>query len=428
MRLTELLKLDRGYLRNIGFQSGGNILAQVINIVSLPLITRLFHPADIGVFNLFMQFMALTTILISMRVEHVVMLPKANDHAKELVGFVTGFGAMSCAVLTGIFVVLVIAGVIPSEYQIWALILPLTSFLIVFAQAAQQLSQRSEDFRRSGMSEVANRAANGLVSIGAGLLGLPGVWLGVATAAGFISKLLVVGGSLRSVSFAPVQAALIGRTRIRAQGLERLLGSMILSHGMLAMTTLAPLTYIGYRYGESFTGQFALVLGTLALPTTLLGNAVGQVFYQRASQRFANGTSFSALLLANARMLLFIAVPAFAFVAITGPFLYPIVFGAQWYVAGQTAQIYAVAAAFSFMTVPFERSGLIVNAWWYGPSWHFGRLVTTLGVLLVCELVSATYLTFVSFLAVQSVILYVIDGCSSFLFSRRTTKFSNRPQ
>ena len=278
MRLTKFFKLDSGYLRNIGFQSGGNILAQAINIVSLPFITRLFHPADFGAFNLFMQFMALTTILISLRVEHVVMLPKTDDQAKELVGFVAGFGAMSCAGLTGICLGLVVAGLIPIEYQIWALILPMTSFLIVFAQAAQQLSQRSEDFRKSGMSEVANRAGNGLVSIGAGLLGLPGVWLGVATATGFASKILVVGGAFKSVSFAPMRGALTGRTRIRAQGLEKLLGSMILSHGMLAVTTLAPLTYIGYRYGEDFTGQFALVLGTLALPTTLVGNASVRFF------------------------------------------------------------------------------------------------------------------------------------------------------
>ena len=426
MRLTELLKLDSGYLSNIGFQSGGNILAQIINIVSLPLITRLFHPADIGVFNLFMQFMALTTILISLRVEHVVMLPKTNDAAKELVGFVAGFGAMSCAGLTGICVVLVMAGLIPVEYQIWALILPLTSFLIVFAQAAQQLSQRSEDFRRSGMSEVANRAGNGLVSIGAGLLGFPGIWLGVATAAGFVGKLLVVCGALRAVSFAPVRGALTGRTRIRAQGLEKLLGSMIVSHGMLAITTLAPLAYIGYRYGEEFTGQFALVLGTLALPTTLVGNAIGQVFYQRASQLFANGSTFSALLLANSRLLFFIALPAFLFVALTGPFLYPLVFGSQWYVAGETAQIYAVAAAFSFMTVPFDRSGLIVNAWWYGPSWHFGRLVTTLGVVILSEAVAAPYLTFVVLLTIQSLLLYIVDGGASYLFSRRNTKFSGR--
>ena len=114
----------------------------------------------------------------------------------------------------------------------------------------------------------------------------------------------------------------------------------MISHGMLAITGLAPLAYVGYRYGESLTGQFALVIGTLALPTTLVGNAIGQVFYQRASQLFANGKSFDSLFLANAKLLLFVAVPAFLFVAVTGPFLYPLVFGAQWYVAGQTAQIY----------------------------------------------------------------------------------------
>ena len=223
----------------------------------------------------------------------------------------------------------------------------------------------------------------------------------------------------------PLQGAFTGQKQIKAQKLEKLLGSMILSHSMLAITALAPLAYIGYRYGENQTGQFALVLGTLALPTTLVGNAVGQVFYQRASQMFSNGDSFVSLLLANARVLLLIAVPAFTVAGITGPILYPFVFGEQWYVAGQTAQIYAIAAAFSFLTVPFDRSGLIVNAWWYGPSWHFVRLTTTSGVLLVCEVISVPYLTFILILTVQSVLLYFSDGCASYLFSKRTAKFSN---
>ncbi len=283
------------------------------------------------------------------------------------------------------------------------------------------------NFRRSGISEVANRAGNSLVSVGAGLLGLPGIWLGFGTGAGIVCKILVLAGALKPVAFAPVQGAITGQKRIRTQKFERLLGSLILSHGMLAITALVPLVYIGYRYGEALTGQFALVLGTLALPTTLLGNAVGQVFYQRASQQFASGARFVSLLLANARMLLFIALPSFLFVVLTGPFLYSFIFGAQWYVAGQTAQIYAVAAAASFMTVPFDRSGLIVNAWWYGPSWHFGRLVTTLGVIGLCEVVSASYMTFVLLLTIQCVLLYIVDGGASYLFSRRDKKFSSRP-
>ena len=108
--------------------------------------------------------------------------------------------------------------------------------------------------------EIANRAGNSLVSVGAGLLGFPGIWLGIGTAAGFVCKLLVVARALRPFAFKPIQAALKGRERIKAQSLEKLLGSMILSHGMLAVTALAPLTYIGYRYGENLTGQFALVL------------------------------------------------------------------------------------------------------------------------------------------------------------------------
>ena len=427
MNLPALLKLDGVYLKNIGFQSSGTILAQIVNIASLPIITRLFDPAEIGIFNLFVQALAIVTILISLRVEQVVMLPKADDDARQLVGFVAGFGAISCALLTAILACLVLAGWIPVTYCEWVLILPLTSFLVVFAQASQQMSQRSFGFRRSGISEVANRASNSLVSLGAGFLGLPGIWLGMATAFGFVCKLLIISGwFFKLPKLRPFQAANVGRNRLRQEKLDKLTGSMVLSHSMLAVTGMVPLGYISFRYGTALTGQFALVIATLSFPTTLVGNAVGQVFYQRASHLSAHGSRFDSLLLANARILLIVAVPAFLFIAVVGPLMYPFLFGVQWDVAGQTAQIYALAAAFSFMTMPFDKSGLIVNAWWYGLGLQFGRLVTTLAVVVVGEIASAPYLTFIWLLAIQSAMLYAFDGCASYLFSRRNNKFLSR--
>ena len=427
MNLPALLKLDGGYLKNIGFQSSGTIVAQIINIASLPIITRLFDPAEIGIFNLFVQALAIATILISFRVEYLVMLPRKDSDARDLVGFVAGVGMMSSVALTAILACILAAGWIPVTYRVWALILPLTSFLVVFAQASQQMSQRSLGFQRSGISEVANRAGNSLLSVGAGFLGLPGIWLGIATAFGFVCKLTVVSGrSFRLLPLKPLQAAKVGRKRIRQEKLDKLVASMVLSQSMLAVTAMVPLAYISFRHGTVLTGQFALVIATLSFPTTLIGNAVGQVFYQRASQLFAHGGRFDSLLLANAGMLLIVAVPAFLFVALAGPLVYPFLFGAQWGLAGQTAQIYALAAAFSFMTMPFDKSGLIVNAWWYGLGLQLGRLVTTSAVVLVCEIASAPYLTFVLLLAVQSASLFAVDGCASYLFSRRNTRYLSR--
>ena len=62
MWLADQLKLDNTYLKNIKFQSAGNVTAQVINAASLPIVVRLFNPAEIGILNLFIQSMALVTI------------------------------------------------------------------------------------------------------------------------------------------------------------------------------------------------------------------------------------------------------------------------------------------------------------------------------------------------------------------------------
>jgi O-antigen/teichoic acid export membrane protein len=121
-----------------------------------------------------------------------------------------------------------------------------------------------------------------------------------------------------------------------------------------------------------------------------------------------------------------VAAPMYTLVFLIGPFLYPLVFGQEWAIAGEVAKYYAVAAALSFLSVPFDRAGIIVNAWWYGPSWHLGRLLTTLAVMYLSQVLEATFFEFLFWLVLQSSALYMIDATASFLFSRRTLPFSSQ--
>jgi O-antigen/teichoic acid export membrane protein len=418
--------LDKTYLKNIRWQGMGNTVAQVVNILSLPIISRLFTPGELGMLNMFVEALAFVSIVMSFRVEHVVMLPRKDREADELFAFVFSFGVLSCTVCTALFAVVAVLGVVPSDYRIWALLLPVTAFFMVFSQAAQQLSQRSADFMHSGLSEAVNRFSNSLFSIIAGAFGATGLVLGIAVAIGFLFKSLTFFSLLSNLSTNLLRAVLVGLRRIRRQGLQRLLGSLIVSHGMLAVTSIMPLWFIAERWGNDYVGYFSLVLSTLALPTRLLGTAVGQVFYQRASSTFAAEKPFRKLLVSNAKLLILIAVPGFSIVFFFGPFLYPFVFGQEWAIAGQVAQYYVFAATLSFLSVPFDRSGLIVNAWWYGPSWHIGRMVTTFAVIYFSELYNATFFGFLFWLTIQASTMYVIDASATYLFSLRTHPFTSK--
>ena len=104
--------------------------------------------------------------------------------------------------------------------------------------------------------------------------------------------------------------------------------------------------------------------------------------------------------------------------------MYALVFGAPWAEAGKIASYYSVAAALSFFTTPFDRSGIIVNAWWYGPAWHLSRLITTAIVLVVAWFFELSFLHFMYILTLQISLMYTIDGIASFMFSRRNQAFS----
>lgn len=370
-----------------------------------------------------MQYLGLFTILISFRFEQLIVIPLKDADAQKLTKLVIKLGFVTCVLCSVICASIIKLHVISDQYYTWVMTLPVTAYIMVLAQTFQQLDHRSGNFKTSGQSEFVNRLINSSVSLIAGLLAWGGTWLWFAISIGQVCKACMFNQHFHLISGQFSSDIRLGLSSAKRLKLFHLNGSLISSHTMLAITAIILLSFVAFNWTGAEAGYLSLVMSTLALPTTLVGNAVGQVFYQQASFQFSRKHSFEGLLISNVKLLIIIAVPAFSFIFFFGPLMYTFVFGEAWTQAGVIASYYSIAAALSFVTQPFDRSGIIVNAWWYGPSWHFTRLTTTLLVVGLAWWFELAFLEFIFLYVIQLSAMYLIDALASLSFSRRTMPF-----
>jgi O-antigen/teichoic acid export membrane protein len=366
------------YWKDILWQASGNSLAQVIGILGMPLLTRLYTPHDFALQNLFLQVVGLATGLMTLRYEYFIQLPNENTDSKHLLHLVLFVGFVTLVVLTPItwfFRDMFSYWLGDTTLAPWLVFAPLTALLICYALALQHSVQRKRNYRRSGLSELVGKSSYILCgTLGScfllGALGL--IAAPAASAIGKIACLFNLGKNRETLpgSFAKINGEkstgfnLFSMWRL-ARTYAHLSGSMVFTHLMATCTATIPVVFIAHTYGQEILGQFTLVISTVGLPSSLIAVAIGQVYYQRAAERWANGESFADIRRSTAKRLILIGLPLYAGVAIISPWMYPLIFGNNWTNAGHYASVLAVSVFFSFVSAPLDRTCLIVGAWWY---------------------------------------------------------------
>jgi teichuronic acid exporter len=414
-----MTRFSSSYWRDIGWQASGNTLAQLVGVAGIPLLTRLYAPADFAAQSLFIQVVTVCTAVVTWRYEYFVQLPKSDDEAKSLNGLVMLAGLLALLVMTPILWLLqepLARQLGNPELASWLVLAPLTAVLVSWGIAAQNNAQRHRDFKNSGLGELVGK----LAYVGTGVLGalvhLGSLGLILTTALGALVKTGFVFMRRSAWRVRPVSFDLRGVHTARRQ-YGRLATSTVAAHLLSTSAVAVPQVALGHLYGADVLGQFALVLATIYLPSGLLGAAVGQVYYQRAAASWADQEPFHGLWKETLNKLLLIGVPIYGLIALLSPWIYPFVFGPQWQLAGVFAAIMSVAAFGSFITSPMDRSCLIVGAWRYSIAWSIFRLVSSVVVTWMASRMQWSPLEFVTVLATQMCSAYAIDLAMSRRFS-----------
>jgi O-antigen/teichoic acid export membrane protein len=115
---------------------------------------------------------------------------------------------------------------------------------------------------------------------------------------------------------------------------------------------LPPLLF-AVLFSAGAAGLYALAHRVLAMPMSVIGDAVGKVFFSNAAEAHRAGT-LGSLVIGVHQKLAVLAMPPTLILIVAGPQLFALVFGEQWQQAGEFARWMAPWLYLVFITSPLS--------------------------------------------------------------------------
>ena len=366
------------FIGSVGRVLQGTAVAQVIGILVLPLLSRLYPPAAFGHLQFFSTTLSLALVAVTLRYEVAILQAPTQNDAQALVRLCLWIN-VATAMLSAIvcFVLLAFFGPwgVGTRTVLWLLTPGIA--LAGLLQTLGYLPLRLKDFRAGAGAKVLQAVAYATLALCAGLVLPSAVGLTVADlgARGVAAALIWWWCARHGVSLSGLVAP--GALKAAAWA-HREMPRYAVPGGIIntAGGVLTPIMMYA-AFDASTLGQYSLVERSLMLPVGMVAVAVSQVFSADLSEHLRSGSgaanqSFRRVVVSMAQIGL---VPAVV-VGFASPWLFPRLFGAQWAAAGEYAQLLAPLLFASFVTAPVNMAIMLAGRQKIQMAWEVCRLLT----------------------------------------------------
>jgi len=423
---------DDPFARGVGILVSGTASSQLMLAAAAPLLTRLYTPQDFGLFAVYAGLVAIIGVVASLRYELAIPLPEDDTEAIHIV-------TLCLFIICGIafFLALIVIslgkqiasalGVPVLSNYLW--LLPISVLLLGAYTVFNYWAIRNKCFPSIARSKFWQSLTTLMIQLLFFKAG--GIMLLLGTAGGQCAGTVMLGKkALTHNRFNP------SSLRKAKKAARRYWKFPVYSTwaGLFntAGTQLPPLMFAAL-FNSSAAGLYFVAHRVLSLPTSLIGNSIGNVFLANAVEAHREGRLDKLLENVHDRLSQIAMPPVFVLIFF-GPELAALVFGENWRQAGNFSQWLALPLYTAFITAPIsmvfsimgrQRTGLYlqillfilrVSAIVFGKLW--GGLVTTVAFFSIGSVTG--YLVYLSFLIYYSRANYKIilkSSLSSMLIS-----------
>lgn len=399
------------FTRNVLTLMLGTGIAQIITVAASPILSRIYSPADFGVFGTYQSIIAVIAIVVSARYDHTILLPKEDKDAINLTALSFLIALMVSIILlisVSFFHQATVSMLNDKNITPWLILLPASSLFIGMSQTLNNYFMRRKDFRHISKSPMMQSLARATVSVG--------ISFGKTTQGGLIWGYL-------AGHFIDTTVLLWGRTRLLMHDLfkyfewshclkmankyKKYALTVIPANLIGALAGTMPIFLLSSFFNQSIVGFYFLSYSIVNLPITFIGKALSDVSYKHTMDIIHSNNSLADYMERITSYLLLVSVIPLLVLLLFSQVLFGFVFGSEWQTSGLYVQILLPVFLLRFLSSPVtifaqsNKTHLLLY-------WQILLLLLTTGSLLLGGMIFKSDILTVLLLSISNSICYSV--------------------
>lgn len=356
--------LQSDFFKNVIILLSGSIINQIILFITFLVLTRLFTKSELGIYFLYTSSVFVLSVFSTLRYYLTIVLSKT---VKELINSFILSIISSLGISLILFIILfVFENQIKKIFNLerldfWLILIPLSVAINGFLDSFNSFFNKEKKYKYCSIGKLSTSIFVGGFQIslcktifksGGLIVGhILGNLLGCLQL--FIIFICNYRKLLRLISFK--QIVLIAKKNKKIPLYNTLQGFCNILSNQLPFLTLAPF------YGIEYVSLYGIANKIIAVPIGMITNAISEVFYREASEKYNNNEDVSLYIKKTYKKLFFISIVPFILIFLLSPTVFRLIFGDSFYLASKITQILLPWIFFSFLSTPISFIPTIYN-------------------------------------------------------------------
>ncbi len=403
------------FFKSVLVLTSGTAIAQVVNVLFQPIISRIYTPEQVGTFASYFAIVSIIGTISLGRYDLAVLLPKEKKKSNAIIIL----GTVICIALS--LVIFFVSFVFKSQFlhllalpvsvKYWVYLFGILVLVFGLDLLYNRVLIREELYSFLSISRVIRQLTTNLTKVGLGFfysLGIHGLF--IATVLGNAVRFVIVFFKSRKFVFTKTTEDKVVVTDIKDVAVRYKKFPLVSTWSALlnVCSTSLPIILFKVLYSSEVSGLYSFTNAIMALPISIVGGSVANVFSREAAALHAEKKSLANLTFSLYKKMFAMGCLVMSFVTFYGWFLFPFVFGEKWALAGQYAQWMSVPLIFMFVFSPLSHLFNILEKQSEGLLFNFILLISRSLVIIVSSKLILKTIDCVAIFFVTSALVYLI--------------------
>lgn len=345
-------------MRNVAKISSGTALGQIISIVTLPVLTRIYGAEVMGIWATIYAVASIVITFSDLGLSQALMIGE-EDEVESIYRFVSSVS----------LVISIISAVAVSGYKIIFAQMDFKegvifgAFIFVYGFALRQVQtcytwlNREQKYSVLMKNPIINFSTVAIIAIALGLVGFKeyGYYIGMT-----MGQVLTLFHMKRFLPRKMFSFDICNGKQIMHKYNEFIKFQMP-TQITVQVRQQIPNLLIGALFGNTMLGYFSISQKLLSIPVTFIGQSLGKVFYQTLAEMRRKGQNLAEFVYRNLWRAMKIAFIPMVLLAAYGDAAIVMFFGDEYVVGGIICRIIVFRSFFTFVSTATQGLDIVIN-------------------------------------------------------------------